>query len=250
MAPGNHADTCRSAKKTAKYSTRHSSSGTRWLYCLIAATPHAPPVMRSRRRPTAVALQSHPCPRPAHPSLSANCQHYIACCWLLHMRGSTKWSAWRPLPPPPPPPPNSLMLLDVVGVLPQDDNTLQRAAGCRARQEIKGRQRNDQGGSQARHAQHATRRHSSPNAHTPPPPAPAMYFSVPSSARSPTASSTGVVCVWKPVMVFGRPACATVSTAVPTRTGTASILPLSSTAGRQANGQTGGWVGGKKGSRM
>lgn len=26
----------------------------------------------------------------------------------------------------------------------------------------------------------------------------AMYFSVPSSARSPALSSTGVVCVWKP----------------------------------------------------
>lgn len=36
---------------------------------------------------------------------------------------------------------------------------------------------------------------------------PGMYFSVPSSARSPTDSSTGVMCVWKPVMVLGRPAC-------------------------------------------
>lgn len=31
---------------------------------------------------------------------------------------------------------------------------------------------------------------------------------MPSSARSPTDSSTGVVWVWKPVMVLGRPACA------------------------------------------
>ena len=57
-----------------------------------------------------------------------------------------------------------------------------------------------------------------------------MYFSVPSSARSPTDSSTGVVCVWNPVTVLGRPACATVSTAVPTRTGAATIAPSSSTA--------------------
>ena len=28
----------------------------------------------------------------------------------------------------------------------------------------------------------------------------AMYFSVPSSARSPAFSSTGVVCVWKPAI--------------------------------------------------
>ena len=35
---------------------------------------------------------------------------------------------------------------------------------------------------------------------------PGRYFSVPSSARSPTDSSTGVVCVWKPVIVLGRPA--------------------------------------------
>ena len=33
------------------------------------------------------------------------------------------------------------------------------------------------------------------------------YFCVPSSARSPTLSKTGVVCVWKPVIVLGRPAC-------------------------------------------
>lgn len=59
---------------------------------------------------------------------------------------------------------------------------------------------------------------------------PGMYFSVPSSARSPTDSSTGVVCVWKPVTVLGRPACATVSTAVPTRTGAATMAPSSSTA--------------------
>jgi hypothetical protein len=35
----------------------------------------------------------------------------------------------------------------------------------------------------------------------------AIYLSVASSARSPVASSTGVVCVWNPVMVLGRPAC-------------------------------------------
>ena len=35
----------------------------------------------------------------------------------------------------------------------------------------------------------------------------AMYFEVASSARSPALSSTGVSCVWKPVIVFGRPAC-------------------------------------------
>lgn len=35
-----------------------------------------------------------------------------------------------------------------------------------------------------------------------------MYFVVASSARSPTLSSTGVVCVWNPVIVLGRPACA------------------------------------------
>ncbi len=33
------------------------------------------------------------------------------------------------------------------------------------------------------------------------------YLLVASSARSPTLSSTGVVCVWNPVIVFGRPAC-------------------------------------------
>lgn len=40
-----------------------------------------------------------------------------------------------------------------------------------------------------------------------------MYSSVASSARSPIASRTGVVCVWKPVMVFGLPAWPTTSTA-------------------------------------
>jgi hypothetical protein len=35
----------------------------------------------------------------------------------------------------------------------------------------------------------------------------AMYLLVASSALSPTLSSTGVVCVWKPVMVLGLPAC-------------------------------------------
>ena len=33
-----------------------------------------------------------------------------------------------------------------------------------------------------------------------------MYSSVASSALSPCASKTGVVCVWNPVMVFGLPA--------------------------------------------
>ncbi len=33
------------------------------------------------------------------------------------------------------------------------------------------------------------------------------YLLVASSARSPTLSSTGVVCVWNPVIVLGRPAC-------------------------------------------
>ena len=33
------------------------------------------------------------------------------------------------------------------------------------------------------------------------------YFWLASSARSPTLSSTGVVCVWKPVIALGRPAC-------------------------------------------
>jgi len=40
-----------------------------------------------------------------------------------------------------------------------------------------------------------------------------IHSSVASSARSPYASSTGVVCVWKPVMVFGLPAWPTTSTA-------------------------------------
>ena len=39
------------------------------------------------------------------------------------------------------------------------------------------------------------------------------YFSSSSSARSPCASSTGVLCVCHPVMVFGRPAWPTMSTA-------------------------------------
>jgi len=34
----------------------------------------------------------------------------------------------------------------------------------------------------------------------------AMYSSVASSARSPKLSKTGVVRVWKPVIVFGLPA--------------------------------------------
>ena len=33
-----------------------------------------------------------------------------------------------------------------------------------------------------------------------------IYFSVPNSARSPTANKTGVVCVWNPVILLGRPA--------------------------------------------
>jgi hypothetical protein len=40
-----------------------------------------------------------------------------------------------------------------------------------------------------------------------------IYSSVASSALSPNASRTGVVCVWKPVIVFGFPACPTTSTA-------------------------------------
>lgn len=40
-----------------------------------------------------------------------------------------------------------------------------------------------------------------------------IHSSVASSARSPYVSRTGVVCVWKPVMVFGLPACPTTSTA-------------------------------------
>lgn len=39
------------------------------------------------------------------------------------------------------------------------------------------------------------------------------YSSVASSARSPCASNTGVVCVWKPVIVLGLPAWPTTSTA-------------------------------------
>ena len=46
----------------------------------------------------------------------------------------------------------------------------------------------------------------------------AMYSSVASSARSPCPRSTGVSCVWKPVIYFGLPAAPTVSTAMPTRT--------------------------------
>ena len=40
-----------------------------------------------------------------------------------------------------------------------------------------------------------------------------IHCSVASSARSPCANRTGVVCVWKPVMDFGLPACPTTSTA-------------------------------------
>ena len=40
-----------------------------------------------------------------------------------------------------------------------------------------------------------------------------MYSSVASSARSPYANKTGVVCVWNPVIVFGLPAWPTTSTA-------------------------------------
>ena len=43
-----------------------------------------------------------------------------------------------------------------------------------------------------------------------------MYFSVASSILSPTPRSTGVLCVWKPVIVLGLPAWPTVSTAWPT----------------------------------
>ena len=46
-----------------------------------------------------------------------------------------------------------------------------------------------------------------------------VYSSVASSARSPWASSTGVVCVWKPVMDFGLPAWPTTSTAWERRKG-------------------------------
>ena len=40
-----------------------------------------------------------------------------------------------------------------------------------------------------------------------------IHSSVASSALSPYASSTGVVCVWNPVMDLGLPACPTTSTA-------------------------------------
>ena len=43
------------------------------------------------------------------------------------------------------------------------------------------------------------------------------YSSAASSALSPNASKTGVVCVWNPVIVFGFPAWPTTSTAL-TRT--------------------------------
>ena len=49
-----------------------------------------------------------------------------------------------------------------------------------------------------------------------------MYSSVANSALSPCANKTGVVCVWKPVIVLGLPACPTTSTAWPTRTETGS----------------------------
>lgn len=41
----------------------------------------------------------------------------------------------------------------------------------------------------------------------------AMYSSVANSALSPYANNTGVVWVWKPVIVFGLPAWPTTSTA-------------------------------------
>eukprot|EP00983_Pelagomonas_calceolata_P026768 839544-Pelagomonas_calceolata.AAC.2 len=46
------------------------------------------------------------------------------------------------------------------------------------------------------------------------------------------SSLTGVLCVWKPVIVFGRPAWATTSTAWPTRTGMGSSLPARTKASR------------------
>lgn len=55
------------------------------------------------------------------------------------------------------------------------------------------------------------------------------YFSVASSALSPADKRTGVECVWKPVMVLGRPAWPTTSTAWPTRTGTERGFRFSST---------------------
>lgn len=56
-----------------------------------------------------------------------------------------------------------------------------------------------------------------------------IYFSVASSALSPAERRTGVVCVWKPVMVLGLPAWPTTSTAWPTRTGTGKAFRFSST---------------------
>lgn len=55
------------------------------------------------------------------------------------------------------------------------------------------------------------------------------YFSVASSALSPAARRTGVEWVWKPVMVLGRPAWPTTSTAWPTRTGMDRGFRFSST---------------------
>lgn len=55
------------------------------------------------------------------------------------------------------------------------------------------------------------------------------YFSVASSALSPAERRTGVEWVWNPVMVLGRPAWPTTSTAWPTRTGTERGLRFSST---------------------
>ena len=46
-----------------------------------------------------------------------------------------------------------------------------------------------------------------------------------------------MVCVWKPVMVLGFPACPTVSTACPTRTLTGSGLRSESTCADVACGQ-------------
>jgi hypothetical protein len=55
------------------------------------------------------------------------------------------------------------------------------------------------------------------------------YFSLASSALSPAAKRIGVDCVWKPVMVLGRPAWPTTSTACPTQTSTERGLRFSST---------------------
>jgi hypothetical protein len=55
-----------------------------------------------------------------------------------------------------------------------------------------------------------------------------MYCSSSNSARSPYANRTGVLCVCHPVIVFGRPACPTTSTACPTRTLTVRGLRSSS----------------------